>query len=122
MTASTRAIELANILGNAIADKLGENTVALDVTSINPLADIVVVTSGRNERQVNAIADALEEKMLELGQKALRREGKSLGRWVLLDFGDVWVHVMHEEHRMFYGLERLWKDCPVVKLDVASST
>ena len=122
MTASTRAIELANILGNAIADKLGENTVALDVTSINPLADIVVVTSGRNERQVNAIADALEEKMLELGQKALRREGKSLGRWVLLDFGDIWVHVMHEEHRMFYGLERLWKDCPVVKLDVASTT
>jgi ribosome-associated protein len=121
VTASTRAIELANIAANVISEKLGENIVGLDVTSINPLADVVLVTSGRNERQVGAIADALEEKFLELGQKTLRREGKSLGRWVLLDFGDIWVHVMHEEHRMFYGLERLWKDCPVVKLDVATT-
>ena len=94
---------------------------ALDVTSVNPLADAVLIVSGRNERQVNAIADALEEKMLELGQKMIRREGKSQGRWVLLDFGDIWVHVMHEEHRMFYGLERLWKDCPLIKLDVTET-
>lgn len=121
MTASARAIELANILGQVAAEKLAENLVALDVTSVNPLADAVLIVSGRNERQVNAIADALEEKMLEIGQKMLRREGKSLGRWVLLDFGDIWVHVMHEEHRMFYGLERLWKDCPLIKLDVAET-
>ena len=121
MTASARAIELANILAQAAADKLGENLVALDVTSVNPLADAVLIVSGCNERQVNAISDALEEKMLELGQKMIRREGKSLGRWVLLDFGDIWVHVMHEEHRMFYGLERLWNDCPLIKLDVAET-
>jgi ribosome-associated protein len=121
VTASARAIELANILGQVAAEKLAENLVALDVTSVNPLADAVLIVSGRNERQVNAIADALEEKMLEIGQKMLRREGKSLGRWVLLDFGDIWVHVMHEEHRMFYGLERLWKDCPLIKLDVAET-
>ena len=121
MTASARAIELANILAQAAAEKLGENLVALDVTSVNPLADAVLIVSGRNERQVNAISDALEEKMLELGQKMIRREGKSLGRWVLLDFGDIWVHVMHEEHRMFYGLERLWNDCPLIKLDVAET-
>lgn len=121
MTASARAIELANILAQESSEKLGENLVALDVTSVNPLADAVLIVSGRNERQVNAIADALEEKMLELGQKMIRREGKSQGRWVLLDFGDIWVHVMHEEHRMFYGLERLWKDCPLIKLDVTET-
>jgi ribosome-associated protein len=121
VTASARAIELANILAQESSEKLGENLVALDVTSVNPLADAVLIVSGRNERQVNAIADALEEKMLELGQKMIRREGKSQGRWVLLDFGDIWVHVMHEEHRMFYGLERLWKDCPLIKLDVTET-
>ena len=121
MTASARAIELANILAQESSEKLGENLVALDVTSVNPLADAVLIVSGRNERQVNAIAEALEEKMLELGQKMIRREGKSQGRWVLLDFGDIWVHVMHEEHRMFYGLERLWKDCPLIKLDVTET-
>jgi ribosome-associated protein len=121
VTASARAIELANILAQESSEKLGENLVALDVTSVNPLADAVLIVSGRNERQVNAIAEALEEKMLELGQKMIRREGKSQGRWVLLDFGDIWVHVMHEEHRMFYGLERLWKDCPLIKLDVTET-
>jgi ribosome-associated protein len=118
LTATAKAIELATIAGNAAVDKIAENIVAFDVTSINPLADVVVMASGRNERQVGAIADGIEEKMLELGQKLLRREGKAQGRWVLLDFGDIWVHVMHEEHRMFYGLERLWKDCPLVKLEL----
>ncbi|MEN9753434.1 MAG: hypothetical protein RL670_1125 [Actinomycetota bacterium] len=122
MTAAVKAIELATIAAHAANDKLAENLVAFDVTTVNPLTDVVLLASGRNERQVGAIADGIEEKMLEIGQKLLRREGKAQGRWVLLDFGEIWVHVMHEEHRMFYGLERLWKDCPLVKLDVASST
>ena len=106
------------IAANAAADKLAENLVALDVSDLMPLTDIFLLSSGRNERQVAAIADEIEFKMLEAGHKYLRREGRELGRWILLDFGDVVCHVMHEEDRMYYSLERLWKDSPVVKLDV----
>ena len=117
MTATPKAIQVANIAAAAAADKLAENIVALDVTEPMPLTDVFVLASGRNERQVAAIADEIEFKLLEAGVKYLRREGKETGRWILLDFGDVICHIMHEEDRMYYSLERLWKDCPVVKLD-----
>ncbi len=119
MTATPRAIELANIAASAAADKLGENLVVLDVSEPMPLTDAFLLVSGRSERQVGAIADEIEEKMLDSGVKMLRREGKSLGRWILLDFGDLICHVMHEEDRMYYSLERLWKDCPVIKVTAA---
>lgn len=117
MTATPKAIQVANIAAAAAADKLGENIIALDVTEPMPLTDVFLLISGRNERQVAAIADEIEFKLLEAGVKYLRREGKETGRWILLDFGDVICHIMHEEDRMYYSLERLWKDCPVVKLD-----
>lgn len=121
MTASANAIKLTNIAANAAADKLAENIVALDVTELMPLTDVFLLASGRNERQVVSIADEIEEKMLEAGFKMLRREGKTQARWILLDFGDVICHVMHEEDRMYYSLERLWKDSPVVKLEIAEN-
>jgi ribosome-associated protein len=121
VTASANAIKLTNIAANAAADKLGENIVALDVTELMPLTDVFLLASGRNERQVVSIADEIEEKMLEAGYKMLRREGKTQARWILLDFGDVVCHVMHEEDRMYYSLERLWKDSPVVKLEIAQN-
>jgi ribosome-associated protein len=122
VTATSRAIEIANIAGAAALDKLGENLVALDVSEPMPLTDIFMLVSGRSERQVAAIADEIEEKLLAAGVKALRREGKTLGRWILLDFGDIVCHVMHEEDRMYYSLERLWKDCPVVKINAVASS
>lgn len=92
--------------------------VALDVSGPLPLVDAFLIVTGRNERNVAAISDAVEERMLELGVKRLRREGRGEGRWVLLDFGDLVVHVFHEQERTFYGLERLWKDCPVLPVDL----
>jgi ribosome-associated protein len=121
LTATAQAIKIANIAASAAADKLAENLVAIDVTEPMPLTDIFLLASGRNERQVASIADEIEFKLLEAGVKYLRREGKETGRWILLDFGDVVCHVMHEEDRMYYSLERLWKDCPVVKLDAVSA-
>ena len=121
MTATKQAIQIANIAASAAADKLAENLVAIDVTEPMPLTDIFLLASGRNERQVASIADEIEFKLLEAGVKYLRREGKETGRWILLDFGDVVCHVMHEEDRMYYSLERLWKDCPVVKLDAVTA-
>jgi ribosome-associated protein len=116
MTATKQAIAATQIAADAALDKLAENLVALDVSSHLALTDVFLLASGRSERQVAAISDSIEEKMLESGIKLLRREGKTLARWILLDFGDVIVHVMHEEDRVFYSLERLWNDCPVVKI------
>lgn len=96
--------------------KKAENPVALDVSGPLPFTDVFFLVSGRNERQVAAIAEEIEERLLEVGVKALRREGRAEGRWVLLDFGDLVVHVFHDEDRMYYALERLWSDCPALPL------
>ncbi len=89
---------------------------ALDVTTKFPLADIFVIASGSSERQVVAIAERVEEELARVGATAARREGVRQGRWALLDFNDILVHVMHREDRAYYDLERLWKDCPAVPL------
>jgi ribosome-associated protein len=118
MTATSQARDHVAIAAQAASDKLATDLVALDVSDQMPLTDIFLMCSGRNERMVVSIADAIEEKFADVGVKRLRHEGRGEGRWILLDFGDVIVHVFHEEERLFYQLERLWKDCPVVVLDV----
>ncbi|HWL76588.1 ribosome silencing factor [Microbacterium sp.] len=118
MTATDQAREMLAIAAAAADSKGGEDLVALDVSGPLPLVDIFLLVSGRSERNVAAIADEIEEKLLEAGYKRLRREGRSEARWVLLDFGDLVVHVFHEEERVYYGLERLWKDCPIVPVEV----
>ena len=124
MTASERSIELTIAAARAAADVKAEEIIALDVSAQLVLTDVFLVASGTNERQVGAIVDAVEESLHKLGSKPLRREGKAEGRWVLLDFNDIVVHVQHAEDREFYALERLWKDCPVVPLpdDVISGS
>jgi ribosome-associated protein len=118
MTASTAGIEALQIAARAADAKGGEDLVALDVSEPLPLVDIFLLVTGRNERNVAAIADEIEDQLLEAGVKRLRREGRQESRWVLLDFGDLVVHVFHEQERVFYGLERLWKDCPTVPIDL----
>lgn len=118
MTASPRAREILAVAALAADSKQGEDIVALDVSGPLPLTDVFLLASGRNERLTQAIADEIEDKLAEIGVKALRREGKAEGRWILLDFGDLVAHVFHEEDRMYYSLERLWKDCPVIPLDL----
>nr|WP_210506626.1 ribosome silencing factor [Naasia sp. SYSU D00057] len=122
--ASERAVELVQLAAVAADSKNALDPVALDVAGRLPLTDAFLLVSGRTERNVLAIAEAVEDRLLEAGAKTLRREGRSEGRWVLLDFGDVVVHVFHEEDRLYYSLERLWKDCPVipVNLPVAPNT
>ena len=121
MTASPRALELLTVAALAADAKQGEDLVALDVSGPLPLTDIFFLVTGRNERNVQAIAGEIEDKMLEAGAKALRREGRAEGRWILLDFGDIVVHVFHEEDRMYYSLERLWKDCPAIALELPAA-
>lgn len=118
MTASAHALELLQVAAAAADSKAGEDLVALDVSQPLPLADVFLLVTGRNERNVVAIAGEIEDKLIEHGAKPLRREGRAEGRWILIDFGDLVVHVFHEEERMYYGLERLWKDCPVIPLEL----
>ncbi len=122
MAASERARELLRVAALAADSKQGEDLVALDVSGPLPLTDVFLLVTGRNERNVISIANEIEDKLIEFGAKPLRREGRSEGRWVLLDFGDLVVHVFHEEDRMYYSLERLWKDCPVLPLDLPAPT
>lgn len=116
MPASPRAIELAHAAARAASDLKAQEIIALDVSEQLVLTDVFLIASGTNERQVGAIVDAVEEALHKIGAKPVRREGKSQGRWVLIDFGDVVVHVQHAEDRVYYALERLWKDCPVIEL------
>lgn len=116
MGATQRAVELAQAAAAAAHDKLATDVVGLDVSGQLALTDVFVIASAPTERQVSAIVDAVEEHLLQLGAKPLRREGRREGRWVLLDFSDIVVHVMHAEDREFYDLEKLWGDCPPVVL------
>lgn len=116
MPASTRAIELTHAAARAASDLKAQEIIALDVSEQLVLTDVFLIASGTNERQVGAIVDAVEEALHKIGAKPVRREGKGQGRWVLIDFGDVVVHVQHAEDRVYYALERLWKDCPVIEL------
>ncbi|GAB4100220.1 ribosome silencing factor [Sinomonas halotolerans] len=117
MSATESAVQMARTAARAAADKLAENIVAVDVSERLAITDVFVIASAPTERQVNAVVDNVEDELIaQLDRRPVRREGRSEGRWVLLDFGDIVVHVMHEEDRAFYALERLWKDCPAVDL------
>ena len=116
MPADDRSRHLAVVAARAAAGIKAREVIALDVSEQLVLTDVFVVTSGSTERQVRSIVDAVEEAMRAEGVKAARKEGVAEGRWVLLDFTDIIVHVQHEEDRVFYALERLWKDCPVIEL------
>lgn len=118
MTASAQSRDMLQIAAVAADAKGGEDLVALDVSDPLPLVDVFLLVTGRSERNVAAIADEIEDKLLEAGHKRLRREGRQEARWVLLDFGDLVVHVFHEQERVYYGLERLWKDCPIVPIEL----
>jgi len=107
---------LALVAAQAAADKKAEDIVILDVGDQLVITDAFLLASAPNERQVLAIVDAIEERLLELPEKAkpVRREGERAGRWVLLDYIDLVVHVQHTEEREYYALDRLWKDCPII--------
>ena len=116
MTATDHALELIVTAARAAGEKKGEQIVAFDVSEQLAITDAFLIISASNERQVGAIVDAVEDALREVGAKPIRREGQRDGRWVLLDYGDIVVHVQHEEERAFYALERLWRDCPAITL------
>ena len=121
MTATDRSLSLAKAAADAALDKIAQDVVAIDVSAQLALTDVFVIASAANERQVGAIVDEVEQRLREQGVKPLRREGGREDRWVLVDFGDIVVHVQHVEERTYYQLERLWRDCPSIDLDALSA-
>jgi ribosome-associated protein len=116
VTATKRAVELVEIAAGAAADKLATDIIAYDVSDQLVITDAFLLCSASNDRQVRAIVDEIEEKLRQAGARPVRREGEREGRWVLLDYIDVVIHVQHADERVFYALERLWKDCPRIPL------
>ncbi len=117
VTATDRSIELVNAAAQAAADRLAHDIIAYDVSDVLSITDAFLLASAPNDRQVKSIVDEIEERLnKDLGAKPVRREGDRDARWILLDYVDIVVHVQHSEERVFYALERLWKDCPELPL------
>ncbi|MEO5854261.1 MAG: ribosome silencing factor [Nocardioides sp.] len=122
MTATEHAVSLVELAARAAADKLATDIIAFDVSEQLAITDAFVLASASNDRQVKAVVDEVEDRLREAGSKPIRREGHREGRWVLLDYGEIVVHVQHEEERAFYALERLWRDCPSITLPADVTT
>jgi ribosome-associated protein len=116
VTATPRAVELIQIAAMAAADKLATDIIAYDVSEQLVISDAFLLCTAANDRQVRAVVDEIELRLNQAGAKPVLREGEREGRWVLLDYADITVHVQNSEERVFYALERLWKDCPVIPL------
>jgi ribosome-associated protein len=116
MTATDSAVELVHSAARAASDKLATDILAFDVSDQLVITDAFLLASGSNDRQVRAIVEEVEDRLRDLGAKPVQREGERDGRWVLLDYGEIVVHVQHEEERRFYALERLWRDCPIIAM------
>lgn len=116
VTATKRAVELVEIAAAAAGDKLASDIIAYDVSEQLVITDAFLLCSASNDRQVRAIVDEIEEKLRKAGARPARREGEREARWVLLDYIDIVIHVQHAEERVYYSLERLWKDCPRIPL------
>ena len=116
MTATDRAVELVEIAAAAAADKLASDIIAYDVSDQLVITDAFLLCSAGNDRQVRSIVDEIEDRLRKAGATPARREGDAERRWVLLDYVEIVIHVQHAEERVYYALERLWKDCPVIPL------
>ena len=101
---------MARIAWQALSDKKGEDIKIIDITGVSVLADYFIIASGNSESQISALVDNVEEELHKAGYHLKQREGRSGASWILLDFGDIIVHVFDKENRIFYDLERIWKD------------
>ena len=105
-----QAKEMARVAFGALEDKKGEDTCVIDISHVSVLADYFVISNGNSDSQVRALVDNVEEKMPKAGFTQKQGEGRNGGSWVLLDYGDIIVHVFDRENREFYNLERIWSD------------
>lgn len=108
--------KMARIACHALDEKKGEDIKVIDIAGISVLADYFIIANGTNESQVRALVDNVEEELHKAGYAVKQREGYGSGKWVLLDFGDIIVHVFDKENRLFYDLERIWRDGKIIDI------
>jgi ribosome-associated protein len=120
MAVGKRTIELTKIAAAALADKLGSEIVAIDLSEQLVLNQVFLLVTGNNEPQLQALSDEVQKKLAEAGEKPARKEGS--GAWILLDYTDLVVHIQSTELRNYYMLDRLWNDCPKIDLELAKAT
>ena len=119
MTATEEAVRVTRLAAEAANEKKGLDIVAFDVSEALAITDVFLIVSANNERLVGAIVDAIEERLIEReGLRPSRREGDRENRWVLLDYVDIVVHIQHQDERNFYALDRLWRDCPLIEVNL----
>ena len=106
--------QLAKAAVDAASDKKASDIILLDVQELTPIADYFVICSGNNPRQIEAIADGIDEALRKQGARVVHREGNAESGWLLLDFGDIIVHIFGQKEREYYRLERLWNQAKTV--------
>lgn len=116
MPASPACVARTQIAARAAAEKFGSELVALDLSDQTVLSEVFLIVTATNSKMIDTIADQVEEKLRDAGDKPLRREGTD--GWILLDYSDLVVHIQSTELRRYYMLDRLWNDCPTIELDV----
>jgi ribosome-associated protein len=122
ISATAEAIEAALAAAAAIDDKKGLDIALLDISELLVVTDVFVIASGTSTRHVRTLGDEVEAQLkTSLGRQPLRREGREYSRWLLLDYGDLVIHVFDQETRDYYQLERLWADAPVIEYEPASA-
>lgn len=117
MSATNESIRLATIAAKAADEKKAEDIAVLDVSDLLAITDVFVLASADTERQVAAIVEEIEAEMTDAGFEPKRREGNRENRWVLLDYGVLIIHVQRHAEREFYGLDRLYRDCPLIEVE-----
>ena len=116
MAVGNRTLELTKIAAAALADKLGTEIVAIDLSEQLVLNQVFLLVTGNNEPQLQSLSDEVQRKLAEAGEKPARKEGSS--SWILLDYTDLVVHIQSVELRNYYMLDRLWNDCPKIDLNM----
>ena len=110
-----QAKEMARIAYEALSEKKGEDIKVIDISGISVLADYFIIADGNNKNQVQAMVDNVQEELFKAGYEMKQMEGYREGNWILLDFGDIIIHIFDKENRLFYDLERIWRDGSLVE-------
>ena len=112
-----QSLNMVKIAYDALDDKLAEDIKIIDIRSISVLADYFIIADGNNKNQVQAMVDSVQEELFKAGYEMKQMEGYREGNWILLDFGDIIIHIFDKENRLFYDLERIWKDGKEVSIE-----
>ena len=112
-----QSLNMVKIAYDALDDKLAEDIKIIDIRSISVLADYFIIADGNNKNQVQAMVDNVQEELFIVGYEMKQMEGYREGNWILLDFGDIIIHIFDKENRLFYDLERIWKDGKEVSIE-----